>query len=49
MRLLGHYGGLGNRAVARPPKAEISSTLGEAKIGWYFQKSPGAGTCFRVA
>ena len=44
VRLLGHYGGLGNRAVARPPKAEISSRLGVAKAGWYVQKTPGAGT-----
>jgi hypothetical protein len=48
VRLIGHYGGLGNAADATRRMAEIASTLDQTYLAWYGPTTPGSAAYFRV-
>jgi hypothetical protein len=48
LKLIGHYTGLGNDAVAAARTAEIKSTLNQTYLAWYGPTTKGNAAYFRV-
>jgi hypothetical protein len=48
VKLIGHYTGLGNEAIAAARTAEVQSTLDQTTFAWYGPTTAGSAAYFRV-
>ena len=49
LKLIGHYTGLGNDAIAAARTAEVQSTLDQTYLAWYGPTAAGSAAYFRVS